>query len=59
MKFQSLFVGAVFLAGCASQQPQDRTSLRVSATMTVTYMSANVRRPLLALATSSSSLITA
>ena len=21
MKFQSLFVGAVFLAGCASQQP--------------------------------------
>jgi hypothetical protein len=23
MKFQSLFVGAVFLAGCASQQPPE------------------------------------
>jgi hypothetical protein len=31
MKFQSLFVGAVFLAGCASQQPQGSNEPQESA----------------------------
>ena len=59
MKFQSLFVGAVFLAGCASQQPPGSNEPKSQRNYDRDLYECEREAAFAALATSSSSLITA
>jgi len=59
MKFQSLYVGAVFLAGCASQQPPGSNEPKSQRNYNRDLYECEREAPLLALGTSSRSLITA